>query len=86
VDLSRGSLLSAVDLEKVWRVSVQSLLIRADHLGLISSASKKIRLWRELPARGWRRRKAAALTGIPLLDHVIVAARTSHSIISDTSF
>jgi DNA repair protein RadC len=30
--------------------------------------------------------KAAAMIGIPLLDHVVVAARTGHSIISDTSF
>ncbi|MBV1701063.1 MAG: ImmA/IrrE family metallo-endopeptidase [Hyphomicrobiales bacterium] len=52
----RVTLERLVQLKKYWKVSVASLLYRSGHNGLISKNQSDY-LWRQLSARGWRKRE-----------------------------
>jgi Zn-dependent peptidase ImmA (M78 family)/transcriptional regulator with XRE-family HTH domain len=45
-----------VQLKKFWKVSVASLLYRAEHSGLLTRNQASY-LWRQLSARGWKKRE-----------------------------
>jgi Zn-dependent peptidase ImmA (M78 family)/transcriptional regulator with XRE-family HTH domain len=63
-----------VQLKKYWRVSVASLLYRSGSSGLISRNQSEY-LWRQLSARGWRKREPEETQFPPektcLFDHII---------------
>ena len=70
----RVTLERLVQLKKYWRVSVASLLYRAGSSGLISRNQSEY-LWRQLSARGWRKREPDETQFAPentrLFDHIV---------------
>lgn len=77
VDLIGGriTLERLVQLKKYWKVSVASLLYRAAHNDLLSQNQASY-LWRQLSARGWRKREPEETQFTPeaprLYDQIIV--------------
>jgi Zn-dependent peptidase ImmA (M78 family)/transcriptional regulator with XRE-family HTH domain len=58
-DLRNLSLGRLVDLKRVWGVSVQALIERSRHLGVLS-AEQRTAFYKQLSHRGWRKREPAS--------------------------
>jgi len=72
-ELANLTLGKAVDLKREWGVSVAALIQRAHQLGVLSD-SRRVSLFKQLSARGWRVREPASDEITPeraeLLDHI----------------
>ena len=82
----RVTLERLVQLKKYWRVSVASLLYRSGNSGLISRNQSEY-LWRQLSARGWRKREPEETQFPPentrLFNHIISLHRNELGYSSD---
>lgn len=65
-NLSLGRL---VDLKRIWGVSVQALIERARHLGVLS-AEQRTNFYKQLSHRGWRKREPASEDIAPEVPHL----------------
>ncbi len=64
-------------LKPEWRVSMQSLLMRASSLGVLSSNQSRY-LWQQISARGWRLREPAELEIVPEVPSVLKSIIRTH--------
>lgn len=58
-DLRNLSLGRLVDLKRIWGVSVQALIERARHLGVLTAEQRTL-FYKQLSHRGWRKREPAS--------------------------
>lgn len=70
-------------LKKEWRVSMQSLLMRAKQLGLLSPNQERY-LWQQISLKGWRNREPVSLD-FPI-DHPTVMTEILKSHIEDLGY
>jgi len=71
-------------LKKEWRVSMQSLLYRANELGYVTANQYRY-LWQQISARGWRLREPADTEFEPEAPQVLPAIMNAHFSVLDYS-